>query len=321
LVLSEVRVDVSDMETFVAESIRPGAAVSGQATLGINAGNIELTATIRNDSDQLLENATLLIGSYAVKLGDLAPGAEVSTTEIVGAVSASGVPSFSPTGYGSPLMANANAILDTNDYYNDREAYPRWQLLQALEDDYLAGGGTTPTSRVTLLAWSDAPQLETAVQNHNHNSYATTLYLLDMPVQSEWGGSLTVPINLLNWTILGSNNMYSESIQDFYLPDSAWMEVEFTPWPELASLAVADVAVHLSSQTRTSGQPVPSVRLWDWQADEWVDVDGVVWGETAVPNPQRFLTDDNTIRLRLQNKGAAGLDIEAFYPLLTGKLE
>jgi hypothetical protein len=321
LVLTGVRVDVSDVETFVAESIRPGAAVSGQATLGVNGEDIELTATIRNDSDQLLENATLLIGTYAVKLGDLAPGAEVSTTEIVGAVGASGIPSYAPTGYGSPLMANVNTILGTSDYYNDREAYSRWQLLQALEDEYLSGGGTTPTGKVTLLAWSDAPQLETAVQDHKHNSYATTLYLLDMPVQGEWSGSLTVPINLLNWAILGNGNMYSETIQEFYLPESAWMEVEFTPWPELANLTVEEVAVHLTSQTRTSSLPVPIVRLWDWQADEWVDVDGVVWGETAVPNPQRFLTADNTIRLRLQNKGTAGLDIEAFYPLLTGELE
>jgi hypothetical protein len=322
LVLSRVRVDVGDMEIFVTESIRPGLPISGKATLGVNGGNVELTATIRNESDQLLENVTLLVGTYAANLGDLAPGAEVSTTEIVGAVGASGVPIYAPTGYGSLLMANTDSILGTSDYYNDREAYPRWQLLQALEDNYLAGGGTTPDSRVTLLAWSDAPQLETAVQNRDHNNYATTFYLLDMPVQSELGsGGLTVPINLLNWAVLSSDNMYSESIRDFYLPASAWMEVEFTPWPELAGMVVDEVSIHLSARSGVSSQPVPSVRLWDWAADEWVDLENVVWGETAVPDPQRFLTADNSIRLRLQNKDTFSYDIQAFYPLLTGKLE
>ena len=321
VVLTDVRVDVSGVETFVAESIQSALPIQAEASLKIKDGDIEMTVTVRNDSQVSLADVTVIASSYAVALGDIAPGVEVSKAEVVGAVGASGVVSFRSTGYGSPLMANADTILGTSDYYNDRDAYPRWQLLQALEDEYLAGGSTVPSNQVTLLAWSDAVQLETAVENQDPNTYSTTLYLLEMNVQEDLGsGRLTVPLDLLNWTVLGSNNMYSEMIQDFYMPEASWMEVEFSPWQELAGMTVAETAVFLSNQSGDSSYPVPTVRLWDWAADEWVDLDDAVWGETAVPDPQRFLTDNNTIRLRLQNKSITPLDVHEFYPLFTGEL-
>ncbi len=321
VILTDVRVDVSGVETFIAESIQSALPIKGSASLGVNNGDIELTATVRNDSDQTLEDVTLLIGSFATKIGDMAPGEELSTTEIVGTVGSSGSVSFGPTGYGSPLMQNAEAILGTSNYYDDREAYPRWQLLQALEDEYLASGTPSANSRLLLTAWTDEQLLETAVQDENFNTASTTFYLLDMPLDDNLDGSqLVVPKNLLNWTILGSNNFYSEMIQDFYMPENSWMEVEFTPWPELAAMTVAEAAIELTTYS-TQTLPLPSIRLWDWQMEEWVDVDDVVWGETAVIDPQRYLTSDNTIRLRLQNKNNTGLDIQEFYPIFTGELE
>ncbi|MBE2219981.1 MAG: hypothetical protein IAF02_00485 [Anaerolineae bacterium] len=321
VVLTDVRVDVSGVETFVAESVQPMLPITGKGTLQVNNGNIELTASVRNDSDQALEDVTLLISAYAVALGDMAPGQAVSTTEIVGTVDNSGALSFNPSGYGSPLMQNASTILGTSNYYDDREAYPRYMLLQALEDEYLAGSSLTANNTLMLTFWTDEVLLETAVQNQTHNTASTTLYLLELPLQDDLNGTmLAVPLDLLNWTILGSNNMYSESVRDFYMPESSWVEVEFTPWTQFANMAVTDVAVQLASQSGQTSAPVPAVRLWDWQTGEWVDLDDVVWGETAVPDPQRFLTKDNTIRLRLQNKSQTGLDIHEFYPLLTGEL-
>ena len=321
VVLTDVRVDVSGVETFVAESIQSALPIKGSASLGVNNGDIELTATVRNDSDQALQNVTLLIGSFATKMGDMAPGEERSTTQVVGTVGSSGSITFASPGYGSPLMQNAETILGTSNYYDDREAYPRWQLLQALEDEYLAGGSTSTNGQLLLTAWTTEQLLETAVQDATFNTASTTLYLLNMPLDDNLdGGQLVVPQNLLNWTILGSNNMYSDIIQDFYMPENSWMEVEFTPWPELANMTVEEAAIQLITYSPQS-LPLPSIRLWDWQMEAWVDVDDVVWGETAVTDPQRFLTSDNTMRFRLQNKNNTGLDIQEFYPIFTGELK
>jgi hypothetical protein len=322
VILPDVRVDVSDVETFMAESVPSALPLVGNASLSVNDGNIELAATVRNDSDQELENVTLLIGLNVVSLGDIAPGQAVSSVEIVGSVANTGLFMVNPGGYGSPLMRNAETILGTTNYYDDRVAYPRYQLLQALEDEYLAGNSMSPNGRLLLTAWTDEAQLETAVLDQTHETHSTTFYLLELPVQDELSGNrLTVPLNLLNWTIMDSSNMYSESVQDFYMPDSSWMEVEFTPWQELSDLQVRDVGIQLSTQSGQTSQPIPAMRLWDWETGEWVDVDGVVWGKTAVADPERFLAADNTMRIRLQNKYQTGLDIHEFYPVLTGRLD
>ncbi len=86
LILPDVRVDVSGVETFVAESIQSALPITGRASLGVKDGDIELTATVRNDSDQTLQHVTLLIGSFAAEIGDMAPGEEKSITEVVGTV-------------------------------------------------------------------------------------------------------------------------------------------------------------------------------------------------------------------------------------------
>jgi hypothetical protein len=134
-------------------------------------------------------------------------------------------------------------------------------------------------------------------------------------------GSLTLPLSLLNWTILGNMDLYTDTMRDLYMTPGSWVEVEFTPWPELQRLAVDDLALQLLPVNGQTAQPVPTVRLWDWQTEAWVDMVDGGWGETAVSDPQRFLTTDNVIRLRLQNNSSAYTEVQEFYPLLTGELE
>ncbi len=323
VVLTAVRVDVSGVESFVADSLQPALPLTGQASLRVSDGDVELAATLRNDSDVTLEDATLLVGSTAVPLGDLAPGAEVNKTQIIGAAgtvaSATGMPalSFGPS-FGSPLLMNTETILGTSDYYNDRAAFPRWQLLQALEDE--SGMAATVTAAVTLVAWTEQPQVEAALVDGENGRAATTLYLIEIPLDQQFsGGQMTVPLTLLNWEILADNGLYSKAIQNFYLPTATWMEVAYHPWPELAALLVTGLSIQLE-ESFAGGNPPPDVAAWDWAAEEWVTLPDVDWGETAVADPQRFIGADNSVQLRLENKSVSGLDITGVYPILEGEL-
>ncbi len=323
VILTDVRVDVSGLETFMAESIRTAPPLTGQASLITQDGKIELAATIRNDSEQMLENVVLFVGPHVLELGDLDPGQERSASETVGSANESSLAPINPSGYGSALMQNAAAIVGTEDFYSEPVALSKYQLLQALEEEYLSGYAVPPNNSLMLTAWTDEAQLETAVQDYPFSSSATTLYLLEVPLRGQLQETqIVVPLTLLNWTILGSNNMYGESAMDFYMPGSSWMEVEFTPWRELAGLTVTDIEVHLESlDEQSNNMPSPSVRLWDWQAKEWLDLDDADWGQTAVPDPYRFLDEENTVRLRLQNTGQQDLYINQFFPSLSGNLE
>jgi hypothetical protein len=158
--LHDVRVDVGSVQSFVVDSLRPAPALVGGAILRLNDGNIELVTTLRNESDVILQNATLLLGTTAVSLGDLQPGQSINEVTRLGRAGTLGTTTpFGPSyGYGSPLLANAEIILGTSDYYNDRNAYPRWQLLQALEEEFY-GGGRQANPEIILAAWSDESQI------------------------------------------------------------------------------------------------------------------------------------------------------------------
>ncbi|MBK8985376.1 MAG: hypothetical protein IPM39_04735 [Chloroflexi bacterium] len=321
VILRDVRVDVSDVESFAADSIQPALPITADAALQIADGRVELAATIRNHSQMTLQNVTLLMGGTAVALGDLAPGAEVNRLEVLGVASTvTGLPAFSfGPSFGSPLLMNAEIILGTSDYYNDRQAFPRWQLLQAMEQEN-SGVTTQVAPTVTLVAWTDGAYLDAALAVGENGRTATTLYLIEIPLAEQFsGGQVTVPSTLLNWEIVADNGLYARSIQNVYLPPGVWMEVVYRPWPELANLAVTALSVQLEPSASGSS-PTPGIQLWDWSAGSWTTITDAAWGTTAVPNAQRFIGDNNAVQLRLENKSVGGLDLGAVYPVLVGEL-
>ena len=191
LTLRGVRVDVAGVETFIAESYRPALPVAGEASLTLNGNDLQLSATFLNNSEVTLENATLLLGSTAIALGDIRPGESKSVTEIVGrAPASSGTFGPAPATFpgpapGSPLTGNAEMILGTADYYTDRNTYPRWQLLQAVEGSSSRTGtvaNALPGDVVTLVAWARQQQIDVSLNRDEYGTLSDTLYLFELPL-------------------------------------------------------------------------------------------------------------------------------------------
>jgi hypothetical protein len=321
--LAGIRVDVSGTETFIAEHYQLAPDVTGQASLDIVGADVRLTATIQNNSDVALETATLLVGDTVVEVGDLAPGQTSSIDEKVG-VGSIGSPRLGP-GYGSPLLGQADLILGTSNYYDDRDAFPRWQLLQAIANDPRTRTGTavaTAPETVTLIAWSDQPQLAVSLDEDPFNSYATTLYFLEMPLTQNLvgaGSGVEVPVSLMNWEAIDSGGgVYNPTIYDLYLSGS-WAEFEYQPWPEFQAMEVTELVVLL--ETNDTFQSVPEVQLWDWEQESWLTLNNTAWGQLVVPEPGRFIGSGNTVRLRLEDTSQYGVSVREVYPILTGNLQ
>lgn len=321
--LTGIRVDVSGTETFVADHYQPAPDIFGQASLDISETAVKLLATIQNNSDTTLETATLLIGSTVVEVGDIAPGQTIDVNKTVGSA-ASGSYTYSYGGYGSPLLGQADLILGTSNYYDDRDAFPRWQLLNAIANDSRLGGTSTGTApeTVTLIAWSEQPQLAISLGEDPFNSYATTLYFLEVPLMQNLVGAgsvIDLPVSLLNWEAIDSGGgVYNPTIYDLYL-SSSWAEFEFQPWPEFQAMDVTELAVLL--ETNDTFQSVPEVQLWDWQQESWLTLNNTAWGQLVVPEPDRFIGPGNTVRIRLEDTSQYGVSIREVYPILTGNLE
>ena len=330
LTIREVRVDVADVETFIAESYRPALPVTAEASLSLDGSDVQLNATIVNDSDVTLEDATLLLGSTGIGLGDIGPGESQSITENVGrAPAATGTFGPAPAPFpapatGSPLTSHAEMILGTADYYNDRDAFPRWQLLQAVEGNGTPATGSAQSPSgdvVTLVAWAHQQQIEVSLNRDEYGTLSDTLYLFELPLAQNIvsGTGLSVPASLLNWEALATNGVYQPAIHNLDLPPDSWIEFEYEPWPEFQAMDVNEVAVVLETQRSATEQP-PEIRLWEWQQEVWVTIAEAGWGTTAIPEHGRFVGANNVIRLRLQDRSQFGVQIDAVYPALTGDL-
>ncbi len=318
--LNDIRVDVSGIETFVADSHVPLPDVSGQVELDLAPSGVVANVSVQNNSDLTLQDAGVLMGSYFIQLGEIAPAGIVTKSEPVAGMVITSTYGMGYYPYGSGLNLNYASILSNTNYYDDPEEYVRWQMLESLNRN----DGSTPaagaTGGATLIAWTEVPQIEVDVPGETPERRALTAYFLELPLsrQSSQTDRFVIPRELLLWQVLSQNGSYVEGISDFYLP-TGWVEFEFSPWTEFQTMSVTDLGIVLQSSDSafTSVQP-PELRLWDWNAEDWQLVQGVAWGETTIADFEPFIGTNNEVRIRLDNTGN-GMTISTIHPVLTGR--
>jgi hypothetical protein len=325
--IADIRVDISEVSTFVAENNQPALALDGQAQLEIIDNNLQLVAAVQNNSDLSLETVSLLLGDTAVAIGSLAPGEAKEISQVLRSVGSSTIinpGSFAtlvaPSGR-SPLTSNAGTILGSTAYYDDRELYPRFELLSALEPNSMSSTGFSfGADTAVLFAWTKSSQLPVSLAEGNFSSEATTLHLVALPLQINLpsGGEFPLPLSLLDWSTLAQNNVYDPNIENLNL-NLGWIEFEYQPWPDFQSMIVSELEIHLTAAPGSESFPTPNVRIYDWNKEEWVLTEITEWGEWPVENPAPYIGENNAVRLRLEdNSDSFGLLIEAVYPILTG---
>jgi hypothetical protein len=259
-------------------------------------------------------------------VGDLPPNERTAVSETIRSTSSSstvGSP-FGGFNSGAPLSANAETILDSFDFYNNRELFPRWQLLQSLESTNFGSPGTfsLPPESVVLIAWSSEQQLDASLADAEFEALNTTMYLIEIPLEQNIvsGRNITIPISLLNWEPLANNNVYNPTIQDLYL-NGGWVEFSYTPWPEFQQMEVTKLAFSLTQQFEDPAQLLPEVRIWDFEQGLWQPIGDPVWGLNTIAEFAPYIGPNNEVRLRLQdNNSQFGLGIGEFYPVLTGNI-
>jgi hypothetical protein len=323
--ISDVRADIGEVVVFLAQSTQPAVDVSGTATLTLDGTNLALELDLLNNSDITLETVSVLLGNSAVFVGDLPPNERTAVSETIrsSGTSVAGSP-FGGFNSGAPLSANAETILDSFDFYNNRELFPRWQLLQSLESTNFGNPGTftLPPESVVLIAWSSEQQLDTSLSDADFETINTTMYLIEIPLEQNIvsGRDITIPISLLNWEPSANNNVYNPTIQDLYL-NGGWVEFSYTPWPEFQAMEVTELGFSLTQQFEDPSQLLPEVRIWDFEQGLWQPIGDPVWGLNTIAEFAPYVGPNNEVRLRLQdNNSQFGLGIGEFYPVLTGNL-
>lgn len=328
LILRDVRVDVSDSETFMVESYHPAPEVSSHVSLTVSNGRFQLDVMVRNESEITLENAVLMYGSTVYGVGMLEPGEEATWSRNITATEAAAASgaTYSYGGYTSPLLDHNLEILGTNTPYNDPVAYSRRQLLEAMHQDLYYGGSGSyliPRGVVTLMGWTDEQLLDLSVDSRRGQDHvASTLYFLELPITEMQisGRNITVPQSLLSWEVLENNGQYGGiGIEDFSLYNGS-ITYEFLPTPELTGLEVTNLKLNITRQSYSSA-PLPTVNIWNWQTEEWEMVNIANWGTFNITEPADFIGPGNRVRFQLENNQSISIDVNTFYPVYTGDLE
>jgi hypothetical protein len=189
LALREVRADTGEVVTFLIDAHGPRPPLS--ATARLVDDNRAVAITVRNDGQTTLEDAVIVYGNRQQQLGDLAAG---ETREARLPLSPVVLPGATPTPdpllpvgvvLPNPLINDPTFILGTPDYFNDAQAYPRWQLLQSLYTYSETGPRpmADPTEAVTLAGWLPTSGQAIDTGEAATTRSAVTLVLLEVPVR------------------------------------------------------------------------------------------------------------------------------------------
>lgn len=327
LILRDVRVDVSDSQTFMTESYQPAPSFSSEVRLLTQGSGFQLHVTVRNEGDVTLENAVLLYGTDIHPVGKLEPGDEATWTLSLSASEVSSTSSSVYGGYTSPLLNNDQYLLGTTSYYSDPVAYSRRQLLEAMHQDiYYSSGSTSsyvPRGVVTLIGWTDEQLLDLAVDTRRgQDELATTLYFLELPMTEMQvsGRNITVPTAMLAWEVLESTGQYGGiGIQGVTLYNGE-VTYQFQPGPEMAGMNVNTLNLLITRETYGSNN-LPRIRIWNWTTETWDVLDISTWGMFKIAEPENYLDASNRLRLQLENNGVDSISIRNFYPIFSGDVE
>lgn len=319
---TNIRMDVAQIESFVADTVGALPQLSATAAIAVDSGGIQIDITLQNDSATPLSDLSLLAGDVAYELPDLPPGARVNEriplTTLTGTSTLAGPRLIAF----APLSTNASTLLRSGDFFAESETYSRWQILQALENASVGATSLSPdrSDVLTLIAWTTQDPDDVTV-NQPVNAAGMALYLLDLPLTSAitTGAALNVPVSLLNWEVVEADGVFEPTIYDVYL-NGGRMDVAFRPWSQLGGLTVDSLAIVVEPGAYPAELLFPQVWLWDWETETWAMLEGADWGTTAVANPARFIGEDNSVRIRLIDQSQFGIGIGRVYPQFSGSI-
>jgi hypothetical protein len=187
LTLQAIRTDTGEIATFLADAHLPRPEINAEAELADEGRTV--VVTIRNEDQAIFEDAVLIYGENQIALGDLPPG-ETRTQRLLLSTGTPSAETPAPLFAGgsvqpNPLVNDPAYILGTSDYFNDPVVFPRWQLIQSLYNN--AGTGLTtlpdPSVTITLGGWLAESRLPIEIDAADWEQSATTLYLLEIPVE------------------------------------------------------------------------------------------------------------------------------------------
>lgn len=317
-------VDASFIATFNAETYIEKPEISGQARLSYTGteGQQTLHGSVRNDTDQILQNPVILARGVSLKLEKpIGPG-EVVPFDLT--LAGEGLPAptslaYAPGGlipllprsyvYRSSVPQTIADILQTsgNDYSfysrgagdtpQQQEAYRRRVFLSSfISDPYNVTSGRG--NRAYLAAWADQSPLDLELDGSAWTTLDTTLYLIQLAVDIEQpAGEVLITSDQFTWTIENGGAQNVAAPFSMSLDSGDEVSFRFTPLPDAVLTQVRELIISLDRGVSIS-RNLP-LQIWNWETASWEDIQVSSGNLFAIRNPARYLGPQNAVQLRV----------------------
>jgi hypothetical protein len=290
----DLTVNQWSMQSFMAEGMV-------EVPIGLEAElwseDRRLVGRVTNSGPRVLDDVVVVMGGDFARLGAIAPG-ESKAVEL--RVTVTGDRARPPISY----RLFREAFQRPGPLH--RELRMKQQMLEAALDAPWKGALFSPSGPL-VLAWTDTSPVQVTVEGAQARRVGLSLIVAHVPLR--FGERrVGVPPGVIPARLVkqqGTTGMCHGSPGTGYELDNGTVVLEFDLPPELEDVQVERLELVLASNGGWG--PPPDTALYDWSAQEWVELEEVQLGANPVPDPHRFVDPTRrTVRVRLSATGIRG---------------
>ncbi|NLE99964.1 MAG: hypothetical protein GX601_03215 [Anaerolineales bacterium] len=292
------------MQSFQAETMVP-AAGGIEADLYTQDDRVE--GTIRNDLDIPLTGLVLVSGRRFAHLGDLATGEErtldvpLKNDEqgyLVGSI------------FQEYYVENEGNLPQETSFFRSEAESREVMLRQRILEAYLQPFSEVPVApgQMVIFGWTDIEPMPVHVTGVRASIQRTALVLTHLPLPVT-DGRIELPAGHLLTQVIEMNGEAGEcGPGGQYYVARGQVTVEYRLPTTLAALQPTGLTLQIGSMDVSLTKP-PKLYLYDWTADEFVQLEQVerLGTDYAIEKIDRYLpSGDGALRVRLENDSQSG---------------
>jgi hypothetical protein len=270
--IRDLEVGFGSLRTIRAEGSATGPIVDASLRLE----GRQITGTVTNRSQRVLESPALVLGGSAVKLEDIPPGATVEVKFTVSlATNVNGI-SLSERVVG-PMSFDGSSLNET-----EQRNLVRRSIIDQLSYDPMTGAQwSLPGDSIQLLAWGTEAVLPAEIEGQQVREVANVLYQVPLPFSI--GGATTFAGDLLRSSVVEADaNFFSRDPWSIQL-GTGDARIAWRPLPFDGTFAASKVVVAVTNNGETTmpgGNPVTATE----QARCDPAAEGCVLPQDALPD-------------------------------------
>jgi len=315
--IPDLRIPVGGTQSLIHSGNISSPDISDDLSITIDENGVVLRGTLTNNSLLTYSDVVLLFPGGILPIGDFTPGdvrginIPLTQAQFIGGATPRIQPitgfSIPVTPYSSVFDSTITDIIGTSNYYDDREAYRRYLLLNthlAYNTSIGRGGG------IYLTGWTDTSPLELTLLTHQTRTLDTSLYIFSLSPDVQISGSpIVLSPGAFTWNVLPDSNTSSTSPYQIYLYTNEYLSLIFSLAHPVAYTSTDRLEIHLTSNTQLRFPSELDVFLWDFEQAQWIQQDIGNWGTYSIDNPDRYVSTGGDIQLRIHNTGMNYLDL------------